>query len=76
MLGEVVLKMENRLHEFKGTQKVVRLDHVFSAFSSDVMCRICLSNSPDSEKRPDFLDHPEFSPEWYVATLARLTHSK
>jgi hypothetical protein len=66
MLGEVALKMEDRLQEFKGTKKIVRLDHVFSAFSSDVMCRICLSTSPDGEKKPEFLDHPDFAPEWYL----------
>ncbi|KAF2686311.1 cytochrome P450 [Lentithecium fluviatile CBS 122367] len=65
MLGEVILKMETRLHEFSGTKKVVRLDHVFSAFSSDVMCRICLSGGPDGEKKPDFLDDADFSPDWF-----------
>jgi len=70
MLKEVVLKMENRLRECAKTDKVIRLDHVFSAFSSDVMCRICLSGGPDGEKRPDFLDDPDFSPEWYALPSA------
>jgi hypothetical protein len=69
MLAEVALKMETRLRQFQGRGQVVRLDHVFSAFSSDVMCRICLSNHSDAEKREDFLDHPEFVPEWYVPTV-------
>jgi hypothetical protein len=78
MLAEVALKMETRLREFQGAGQVVRLDHVFSAFSSDVMCRICLSNHNDAEKRDDFLDHPEFVPEWYVpaAPFRRLTNSQ
>jgi len=69
MLTEVTLKMESRLREFQNTSHVVRLDHVFGALASDVMCRICVASTADGEKRPDFLDHPDFSPEWYVRTL-------
>jgi hypothetical protein len=64
MLAEVVQKMELRLRESANTQKVVRLDHVFSAFSSDVMCQICLSDGPQGNQRPDFLEDPDFSPQW------------
>lgn len=73
MLGSVVLKMEIRLREFERTHKVVRLDHVFSAFSSDVMCRLCLANGRDSDKRLDFLDHPDFSPEWFNCINSMVT---
>lgn len=73
MLGSVVLKMEIRLREFERTHKVVRLDHVFSAFSSDVMCRLCLTNGRDSDKRLDFLDHPDFSPEWFNCINSMIT---
>jgi hypothetical protein len=73
MLGEVVLKMETRLRAFEQTGQVLRLDHVFSAFSSDVMCRLCLADDPDNDKRPDFLDHPEFSPEWFKCINSMIT---
>jgi cytochrome P450 len=65
MLKETVLKLETRLREYSGTKRVIRLDHAFSAFSSDVMCHICLSGGLGDEKRADFLDDPDFSPEWY-----------
>jgi cytochrome P450 len=65
MLKDVTLKLETRLREFSGTDRVIRLDHAFSAFSSDVMCHICLSGGLGDEKRADFLDDPDFSPEWY-----------
>jgi hypothetical protein len=73
MLGEVVLKMETRLREFEQSYTFVRLDHVFSAFSSDVMCRLCLANSPDGDRRTEFLDHPEFSPEWFSCINSMIT---
>lgn len=73
MLGEVVLKLESRLREFKGTHKVIRLDHAFSAFSSDVMCRLCLTKSSDKDCRPDFLDHDEFSPDWFNCINTMIT---
>lgn len=75
MITELTVKMERRLHEFSGTGKVVRMDHVFSAFSSDVMRRICLSVGPNGEKSPDLLDDPDFCPEWFVCP-ARLSSIK
>jgi hypothetical protein len=65
MVCEITLKLETRLQKFEGSHKVIRLDHAFSAFSSDVMCRLCLADDPDGEQRSDFLDHPDFSPEWF-----------
>src|SRR5689334_9524115 len=40
MLHEVTLKLESRLRDLEGSHRVIRLDHAFSAFSSDVMCRL------------------------------------
>ncbi|OSS47233.1 hypothetical protein B5807_10115 [Epicoccum nigrum] len=73
MLAEVVLRLESRLREFKGSHKVLRLDHAFSAFSSDVMCRLCLAKSPDKDHRPDFLDDAEFSPDWFNCINTMIT---
>ena len=73
MLGEVVLKMETRLRDFEYAHTFVRLDHVFSAFSSDVMCRLCLANSSDGDRRNDFLDHPSFSPDWFNCINSMIT---
>jgi hypothetical protein len=60
MLGEVALKLENRLKELSGTGTVIRLEHVLSAFSGDVIGRICLGDKNTNE----FLDDPEFAPYW------------
>lgn len=66
LIAEIALKMENRLRELEGTRKLVRLDHVFSAFSGDIIGRICLStNSSAAEERPEFLDDPDFAPDWF-----------
>lgn len=58
MLAEVAEKLANRLKRLKGTHSIVRLDHAFSAFSGDIMGRICWG------KREEFLDDPNFAPEW------------
>jgi hypothetical protein len=49
----------DRFESFKGTGKVVRLDHAFNAFSGDVISRICIDDPPS------FVDDPEFSPGWF-----------
>jgi hypothetical protein len=63
MLGEVVLGLESRLREFERSHKVIRLDHAFSALSSDVMCRLRLAKSSDKDCRSEFLDDAKFSPD-------------
>ena len=60
MLAQVVEKFEARLKALQGTNTVIRLDHAFSAFSGDVIGRICW------EDEEEFLDDPNFAPEWYV----------
>ena len=58
VLAEVAEKLAGRLQALKGTGTIVRLDHAFSAFSGDVIARICWEN------QREFLDDPEFAPEW------------
>jgi hypothetical protein len=48
-----------RFESFKGTGKPVRLDHAFTAFSGDVISRLCIDD-PSS-----FMDDPEYSPELF-----------
>lgn len=59
MLAEVGGKFVARLNALKGTNSVIRLDHAFSAFSGDIIGRICWENNTE------FLDDPHFAPEWY-----------
>lgn len=61
MLAEVALHLETRIRDLKGSGKVIRLDHAFSAFSGDIIGRICLDDGSGAR----FLDDPDFSPEWY-----------
>lgn len=63
MLAEVALKLESRIRALEGTNMVIRLDHAFSAFSGDIIGKICLDSGDDSKT---FLSHPTFNPEWYV----------
>ena len=58
MLAQVVAKLAARLEALQGTNTVIRLDHGFSAFSGDIIGRICCEN------KEEFLDDPEFAPEW------------
>ncbi|KZL77279.1 cytochrome p450 [Colletotrichum incanum] len=59
-LHELTITMVQRLLEFKGTGKVIRLDHVFAAMAGDVVNVVCIANPTMS-----FLRHPEFNPDWY-----------
>jgi hypothetical protein len=62
MLAEVALHLESRLRDLKGQNRVIRLDHAFSAFSGDIIGRICLDDGKDR-----FLDDPDFAPHWFVS---------
>jgi hypothetical protein len=70
MLGDVALKLEHRLKKLAGTGIVIRLDHAFSAFSGDIIGRICMG---PKHNQNEFLDDPDFAPGWYNAihTLVR-----
>lgn len=48
-----------RFQSFKGTGKVVRLDHAFTAYSGDVINRLCIDDPPN------LIDDPDFSPWWF-----------
>jgi cytochrome P450 len=63
MLADVALKLEERLKKLSGTGTVIRLDHAYSAFSGDIIGRICLGSRNTNE----FLDDPEFAPHWYAS---------
>ncbi|EGE08994.1 trichodiene oxygenase [Trichophyton equinum CBS 127.97] len=70
MLAEVALKLESRIRALEGTNTVIRLDHAFSAFSGDIIGKICLDSGDESKT---FLSHPTFNPEWYdtIHTIVR-----
>ena len=55
---EVARVMDRRLQSLKGSNRVIRLDHVFSAFAGDVIGKICC------ESPPKFIENPDFSPHW------------
>ncbi|EER24920.1 hypothetical protein D8B26_007494 [Coccidioides posadasii str. Silveira] len=60
MVAELCEKLIiERFEGFKGTGKVVRLDHAFTAFSGDVINRICIDDPPN------LVDDPEFAPWWF-----------
>lgn len=48
-----------RFGSFEGTGKVVRLDHAFTAYSGDIINRLCIDDPPN------LIDDPEFSPWWF-----------
>ncbi|TVY92052.1 Cytochrome P450 monooxygenase [Lachnellula willkommii] len=62
MLAEVALHLETRLREFAGTNKVIRLDHAFSAYTGDIVGRMCLDTHDASHR---FLSEQNFSDEWF-----------
>ena len=59
VLKGLITTMVHRLDSFRGTGSVVRLDHVFSAFSSDVITAICVGHNESTS-----LKHSNFDPEW------------
>jgi hypothetical protein len=59
LLHGLVQTLIGRLDEYKGTSKIVRLDHVFSALAGDVVSAICIEDPQMS-----FLRDAEFNPHW------------
>jgi cytochrome P450 len=60
-IAEIAHHLETRLSEFQGTNKVVRLEHVFFAFVGDIITRICFAN----ENNETFLlNLPDFGKDW------------
>lgn len=58
LLAETIEKFEDRLEQTKGSGSVIRLDHAFFALSGDVVDKLCWA------EKEEFLDDPNFSPEW------------
>lgn len=73
MLAELVKKLVGRLDALKGTGSIIRLDHAFSALSSNVMGRLCCG------VKGDLLDESEipfeFTPHSYVSIRKSRTHT-
>ncbi|KAK4066137.1 uncharacterized protein Triagg1_8205 [Trichoderma aggressivum f. europaeum] len=65
MLAEVALHLESRFRELEGKNAVIRLDHAFSAFSGDIIGRICLGTGDRGSHGDRFLDAPDFASDWY-----------
>ena len=63
MLAEVAEKLCGRIEASKGTRSVIRLDHAFSAFSEDIIGKICWDG------KEEFLDDSDFAPEWSAFLL-------
>ena len=63
MIAETVNKLVGRFDKLKGTETVIRLDHVFAAFTGDVIGNLCCV------ERVNFLDDENFPPEWCVHRL-------
>ncbi|KAI3321134.1 cytochrome P450 [Xylariaceae sp. AK1471] len=62
MLAEVALHLETRLRQYAGTGKVLRLDHAFTAYTGDVIGRMCLDSDDPSNR---FLSKEDFSADWF-----------
>ncbi|KAL9586474.1 MAG: hypothetical protein Q9212_000890 [Teloschistes hypoglaucus] len=62
VIAETTEKLASRLEGLKGTGSVIRFDHACSAFSGDIISRICWQDEDG------FLDDPNFAPEWYIKT--------
>ncbi|KAH0529920.1 hypothetical protein TsFJ059_004613 [Trichoderma semiorbis] len=65
MLAEVALHLESRFRELEGKNAVIRLDHAFSAFSGDIIGRICLGTGDRGSHGDRFLDTTDFASDWY-----------
>ncbi|CAJ2504214.1 Uu.00g116080.m01.CDS01 [Anthostomella pinea] len=64
VITEVALHLETRLREYSGTNDIIRLDHAFTAYTGDVVGRMCLDTKDHGDR---FLSDPEFSPDWFNA---------
>ncbi|KAH8786021.1 cytochrome P450 [Diaporthe sp. PMI_573] len=60
-LQELTVTLIQRLQEYRGTGRVLRLDHVFSAMAGDVVNVLCIANPTMS-----FIRDPDFNPYWYT----------
>ena len=58
MIIEEAKLLDARIEEMRGSKRVIRLDHVFSAFAGDVIGRICC------ETPPNMMNQAEFGAQW------------
>lgn len=58
LLNDTVIKLLGRLEGFRGTSTILRLDHIFNAFTGSIISKVCC------ETQQDFLDDSEFAPHW------------
>lgn len=65
-LQELVVTLVQRLQDYKGTGKVLRLDHVFTALAGDIVNVVCVEKPSMT-----FLRHEEFNPYWYACARYR-----
>ncbi|KAJ3576080.1 hypothetical protein NPX13_g3817 [Xylaria arbuscula] len=63
MLAEVALHLETRLREYAGSGEVIRLDHAFTAYTGDIIGRMCLDTDDLGDR---FLSREDFSADWRV----------
>jgi cytochrome P450 len=60
-LAEIAHHLETRLEEYRGSNKVVRLEHVYFAFVGDIITRVLFANEdPDTF----LLNVPDFGKDW------------
>ncbi|GFP52833.1 fusicoccadiene C-8 hydroxylase [Trichoderma asperellum] len=59
MVWDLTDKLMQRFESFKGTGHIVRLDHALTAFSGDVINRLCIDDPPN------LIDDADFSPWWF-----------
>ncbi|KAI0526193.1 cytochrome P450 family protein [Xylaria bambusicola] len=60
MVAEVTENLiVKRFESFKGSGKIVRLDHAFLAYAGDVVGRICMDNPRN------LVEDPEFAPDYF-----------
>ncbi|KAI0872423.1 cytochrome P450 [Hypoxylon argillaceum] len=61
MLAEVALHLETRLRQYASTGEVIRLDHAFTAYTGDIIGRMCLDTDDPGDR---FLSKDDFSADW------------
>ena len=58
--------LDGKLFHLAGTSAIVRLDHVFSFFSEDIVDHFACGENPG------LLEGPDFNPEWSAAFVVAL----
>jgi cytochrome P450 len=62
MIASLAVILESRINEFKGTGKVLRLDHALPCYTADAIEAVCFGG--DVISRGTLLRDPNFAPEW------------